>query len=166
MTTTLRIRALTEMASGPTLTQPATAWGYSQWKVITSNLPSDVYITHISFQETKVTTADTTYQLLIEIGVGAAGYEVVKIQFPYSFRSDTAAGYYYSTVTHAFPEPMLVPIGSTISVRYAGSAASADVIGGVKIQYLSDVRATDSSAALKMENFKYFSAGTGMSIAL
>lgn len=161
-TTTLKLRSVAEHANGVSLVQvaPLATWKYSQWKVIAPRTNSLMYIQAISFQVTRVTTADTTYEVLLEIGFGKVGNPTLKAQVPYSFRSDTAVGIYLGK-TVFFPEPFEVPAGVDVCVRYANSTASADTINGIKLIVQNDTRPVMPNETVNFNNYLHVSAPEG-----
>lgn len=116
----------------------ATAWAYGSWYQLIDKLDSGIFVSGIQFQIGAIlATLDTTRQILFEVGVGAPGSEVIKMQIPYSIRLDTAVGYYKSSGYNSIflPEPMLIPAGSRIAVRVADSFALAVTYDGFKLMY-------------------------------
>jgi hypothetical protein len=163
MSTTLTIRSIPQNLAGITLTVPATAWAYSQWKVIAPTTNGVMDILSVAFQVTRITTADTTYEILLELGFGRPGYEVTKVQIPYSFRSDTAVGFYLDTRVF-LPELVTVPAGTTVSVRIANSTASADTVNGIYLGVISSKTPIQPTEAALNNNYQFVSAGSGISV--
>jgi hypothetical protein len=157
------MRSLPPQEVGISVTGHPTAWIFGAWKQLGQFTKSDIYIYGLQFQETRVATADTTYQVLFEIGFGMVGREVTKIQIPYSYRNDTAVAYYLPPVGRVFlPEPVLVPQYTTISVRVTGSTGS-ETCNGVKLRYMgTEAMVPPSVSNDTIENFKSVSAGNGM----
>lgn len=166
-TTTLKFFSLPSTESGVIVNASATAWSFGPWKLLGKFLKEDIYVYSLNWQETRVTTADTTYQVLFEIGVGSVGREVTKLQVPYSYRSDTAVSYYSSNKGGIFlPEPYFIPQYSTVSIRVANSVAAADTYNGMKLQYLSASSVVPPSVSNgNIEIFKGVSAGSGISVS-
>jgi hypothetical protein len=113
----------------------SSSWVLGSWVKIIGSTSCDIYINGFQFQTTYVSAADTTREQLWEIGIGGLGSEVTQLQFPSSFRNDTAVGYYLDTKTYFLPEPYFVPMGSRISVRVANGHANAVTYEGVKLMY-------------------------------
>lgn len=167
-TPTALYRSLSVTENGVTTSVDQTgAWRYGPWKQLAQNIKTPIYIYGLQWQETKIATADTTFEMIIEIGIGGVGMEVTKVQIPYSFRSDTAVAYYLVPVGRVFlPEPFYVPQYSTISVRTAQSAAFADTYNGIKLRYIgTEALVPPSVSNDNIENFKSVSAGDGISVS-
>ena len=129
--------SLPAAATGLAPISGAGAWGYGSWAEASASLATDIYVIGLTFQLTNSPVSlDTTYEQLFEIGTGASGAEVTKIQIPYSFRSDTVAyGYYKDTIKYFFPEPLTISAGTRVAVRATDSIAAAITYNGVKILY-------------------------------
>jgi hypothetical protein len=111
-------------------------WGVQSWTELTSGLGSDIYIIGVSLGTTQVPSVDVTVQILFELGKGLGGAETVFAQMPFSFRCDTAVGYYQlRSCQQWFPEPILVSAGTRIALRMYDSHTSAVTYAGVKIWY-------------------------------
>jgi hypothetical protein len=111
-------------ATGLAPQSSSSAWSYGSWVEAVSSTTTRIYITALQIQVTYVPSVDTTIQLVIEVGTGAGGAESVKIQIPYSFRMDTAVGYYLTNVIY-LPEGYEVATGTRVAVRATDSIASA-----------------------------------------
>lgn len=138
MSTTGNYLSLPSRNTGIWPTSGATAWTYGPWFLMIDKLDSGIFVSGIQFQIGVIPASlDVTMQQLFEVGVGASGSEVVKIQVPFSIRMDTAACYIESSgySTLFFPEPMLIPAGSRISVRAADSVAATVNYEAFKIIY-------------------------------
>jgi hypothetical protein len=131
-----QIIAVPELENGDAITSGAGAWGYGSWVVLSPGTTA-VTVYGVAFQNTDVPAIDVTQEFLIELGVGAPGAEVVKIQIPYSFRQDTNVGYYLDA-RFFLPEPWKVPYGVVISARVADSIAAALLYNGVKLFGMRD----------------------------
>lgn len=162
-TTTQTIRSIAENVTGISLTVPNIAWRFSQWKVIAPMTNSEMLIQAIAFQVTRVTTADTTYEVLIEIGFGKVDNPTTVVQIPYSLRSDTAVGIYLDAKVF-LPEPVVVPILETVCVRIANSTASADTINGIKLRVQDNRRPVQPNEQLILNNYKFVSSSSGISV--
>lgn len=122
-----------------------------------------MYITGIQFQPTDVAGADITYELLFEIGFGKSGNEVVRIQIPYSYRSDTAVGYYLGYRTVFLAEPVYVPISTIVSIR-SNSSSPTRTINGVKLLVMDDTLPIQPTEATLSNNYRHVSAPSGISV--
>lgn len=123
---------------GATPASAASAWGFGSWaEVLPNGWPYDIAIYGLTFEVTNVPALDTTIEELFEIGTGAPGAEVTKVQVPYTLRADTGPiGYYLERMLYpAFGEPMLVPAGTRVAVRAADSLASVVTYEGVKVYF-------------------------------
>lgn len=128
--------SLPAAATGLAPASSATAWLYGSWVQASASLGTDIYVMGLTFQITNVPALDTTVQQLFEIGIGAGGSEVTKVQIPYSFRADDLTGYYHTRAYNIFlPEPFTIVAGTRVAVRVTDSLASAITYGGVKIWY-------------------------------
>lgn len=131
-----QILSIPSNSNGLSPVSGVSAWTYGSWVAFTTSLPTDGYITGITFQNQAIPSLDTTQQFLFEVGIGAAGAEVVKLQVPYSFRQDTNIGIYLMPVNSIYlPEPFFVHGGSRISVRVADSIANALTYNNAKLMY-------------------------------
>jgi len=131
-----RYLSLPAASAGKSPASAASAWGYGAWVEIVPSLEGGIYVTGFAFQITNIPALDTTVEQLFEISTGAAGSESLEIQIPYSFRMDTAIGYYLTkTLNVYFPEPMFIAAGSRVAVRAADSLVTAITYGGVKLMY-------------------------------
>jgi hypothetical protein len=79
-----------------------------------------------------IPTADSTFEMLVEVGTGAAGSEVTQVQIPFSCRSDTAVAYYFPPLPF-LPEPYLIAAGTRVAVRFADASASAQTYSGTRL---------------------------------
>lgn len=163
MSNTQLVLTLPERRAGLSFTTSSTGWAYTKWQPITDRTNSPINIIGLQFQVTKATTADTTYEVIFEIGIGNSGSEVTKIQIPYSFRSDTAVAYYLDTRTIFLPEAFSVSEMSRISVRLAQSVAFGDTYNGIKLMYTSDKQLIDNSTNIP-QNYQFVKADSGMSV--
>lgn len=165
-TTTLGLYSLPADANGLSITRVSTApaWGYSGWGIIDLSLGTDIYIYGLMFQPTFVTTADTSYELLIEVGTNTP--EVTIIQMPYVFRSDTAVGFYSeTTVTNWLPEPVFVKAGTMLSVRFASHISGQTfIMGGIKLLYQAEKNISTPTSSLN--NYQRMKVANGMSTSI
>lgn len=163
-TTTETIRCIPEYSKGISCVTVATSWRPSAWKVIAPLTNSDMYIIGLNYQVTQVPSADTTYESVVEVGIGATGNEVVVIQSPYSFRADTAVGHYMDRQKVFFPDPYYVPRGTTVSVRIAVSNAAAVTIQGIKLMVYDSVRPVQPNEIGQLVNSNNINVGNNMSV--
>lgn len=152
------IRSYPERLAGISLTTPASAWGYSPYVRIVDEVNKDIKLFGFSFQVTNIPAADATHDILFEIALGNQGYEVLKVQVPYSNRADTVVGYYMIRQLNIFlPEPIDILRAKRISMRAADSLSSSIVYSAVKILYSSSIPLVPQH---DVNNFK-FSSGRG-----
>lgn len=137
MSTKAEYLSLPSRSTGAWPASGATAWVYGSWIEIIDKLDSGMYLFGLQFQIGVIPISlDITMQQLFEVGIGPSGSEVVKLQLPYSIRIDTGLGFVNSRgYSISFPEPMLIPAGSRISVRVTDSIAAAVSYEGVKLMY-------------------------------
>lgn len=113
-------------------------WAFGSWVVASASVSTDIHILGFTF-DWPVTTGgstDVNFEGLFEIGTGSAGGEVTKLQIPYTIRNDTAVGYYLVNANRFFfPEPYVVPSGTRVAVRVAGTNATI-TYDAVKIFYM------------------------------
>jgi hypothetical protein len=131
-----QILSLPGAAAGLTPAGNATAWLYGAWVEASASLATNILVLGITFQVEHILELDTTLEMMIEIGTGAGGSEATKVQIPYSYRMDTAVGYYMiSPKTIYLPEPMRIASGTRVAVRATDNHAAALTYTGVKIIY-------------------------------
>lgn len=113
----------------------ATAWLYGSWvSLLPAGWRYPIAIMGLSFQSpTPATAVDTTDEQLFEIGTGAVGAEVMKLQVPHTSRMDTAVGYTQPAQSVFFAEPYVVPESTRVAVRATDSITGATTYSGVKI---------------------------------
>ncbi len=149
--------SLTGAATGLAPASAASAWGYGSYVEIVSAASNTTgkSIIGLSFQVTNVPALDTTHELIFDIGTGAGGAEVTKLQVPYSFRNDTQIGYYLTnTLNVFFPEPYFLAGGTRLAVKVADTLASAITYNGVKVLY------EELAPALTQAAFRLYEDGT------
>jgi hypothetical protein len=135
--------SLPASANGLAPVSGASAWAFGTWVTASSTLPTGIRIVGISLQTTYKPGLDVTNEIFLEIGTGASGSELTKIQVPYSQRKDSAIGYFETEIYNMFfPEPFFVSGGSRIAVRITDNVASALTYSGVKIFYIEDTLPT------------------------
>ena len=139
------------MASGQYLSYPAASSGLStttgigawafpiSWSELVSSAAVAMNAIGVQFQITTVSTTggqDTTFEMILEIGTGTAGNEVLQIQVPYTWRYQTKVGYYlHASITIYFPRGLFIAGGQRVAVRAASSAGS-DTFNGIKLLYV------------------------------
>lgn len=125
-------------ASGAQPPSTAAAWTPGAWKdLLPYGWDYDIALVDLVFQVTGVLALDTTREVLFEIATGAVGSETVVAQVPYSYRNDTAVGYYLDNDDRVtFPEPIKVNKDTRVAVRVTDSAAAALTYQGVKIRFM------------------------------
>ena len=77
---------------------------------------------------------------------------------PFSFRNDTAVGYYLEVGPIMFPEPFLVTTGTVVSARLYTSTVNSGR-GGIKLLIMSDAVPLSPYNTKNFNNFK--NAGMG-----
>lgn len=138
-------------ANGLTPASAASAWGFGSWVVASASLGTDIYVMGLVFEVTNVPGLGTTVEQLFEIGTGAGGAEVTKVQIPWSIRQDTLVGYYMTkSYTLYLPEPMLIAQGTRVAVRVTDSLASVITYNGVKLKYMEGAAPVSSKRYLMM----------------
>jgi hypothetical protein len=114
----------------------ATAWvDPGGWSVI--GTPVDTYIGIVAVEITPryVPAVDTTIEVLLEVGIGSfvLGQTMVA-QIPFSYRSDTAVGYYMTDpVMFYFPEPLYADMSG-------GKSIYSKVYNSVNVLNIYDLR--------------------------
>lgn len=163
MSTTLKLLSYPTTENGVSLTVPAVAWAYSDWKPLAKVITQDINIISLRFQFTLVMSTDTTYEQLYEIGIHQGAGIVTKIQLPISVRNDTAVGFYMTPDRIFLPEPYTVRAGASIYVRVATSVASAKTINGVKILYQTVSNISSELRQGISNNYQFVEVGNGLS---
>lgn len=162
-TTTLTISSYPSTEDGLVFVTNAIAWDYSDWEPIAKVTSQNINIQSLIFQIATVLSADTTYEVLFEIGVNYGTGIVTKIQLPISVRNDTAVGFYPTTNQIFLPEPYSIMAGASIYVRVAGSANSVKTFQGVKLIYQSvSVNKSELYQGVS-NNYQAIEVGNGMS---
>ncbi len=139
----LDILSLPSTSAGISINSTTAAWGTPAWTQLSAGVSKTIYLENITFQPTLVPTVDTTVQIVLEIGIGTAGSEVVEVQIPYSYRNDTLVGYYLKSPPSIFlPEPVEIPPNTRIVVRAYDSHTAAVTYQGVKLRYREGITAS------------------------
>lgn len=137
-TTTNRYLCYPALAAGISRASSGTAWGagsaYTEL-VPVNTITSAFYIAGISWMWwTPAAAADTTYEIVLELGTGGAGSETMIIQAPASMRGDTLVGYMPSN-TIIFPEPKSVAANTRVAVKLHYGVAATVTVTAIKILY-------------------------------
>lgn len=137
--TTLRYLAYPAAAAG--ISRASSGGAAWSWSAYTEVVPASTITASFNLAgftwcwHTPAAGADTTYQVLFDIASGGAGSEVLVAQVPCSFRGDTLVGYVPSNII-IFPEPVVIPANTRLSVRVAQSlATTSQTYTGIKILY-------------------------------
>jgi hypothetical protein len=137
-TTTNRYLSYPALATGISkASSGSTAWSLSTWTEVVpvSTITSTFYIAGICWGTDATAAVDTTHGVIIELGTGTGGSEVMILQVPSVFRIDSAVGHMPSFFV-IFPEPKQVAANERISVRVAQSLATTVVTyAGINILY-------------------------------
>jgi hypothetical protein len=136
------IKSVPTQSAGVSASSTTTAWSFGSWVQITSGLSVVLKVIGIQFQESQNNPAvDTTIERLFEIGIGASGSEVTKLQIPSSVRPDTTTyGHYLPPVNRVWlPEPYFIPANTRIAVRVTDSTTTAVTYNGIKLIYEEDL---------------------------
>jgi hypothetical protein len=119
--------------------QPASgvaAWAAGAWQQLILAWPFDIALNQLEVKNPAAPALTTTFEALIEIGVGAAGSEVVVAQLPWTFRNVTAVGYLQGDpIDVALPEPRLISAGTRVAVRVSDSHTAALTYTGAKAMF-------------------------------
>jgi hypothetical protein len=161
MPNTLRVIAIPELQNGKTMFSVTSTWGYSAWANIVKNIPNDVYIMGITFDLGYVGSADTAWQSLFEIGKGPLHNPTTIAQIPYSFRSDTAVGYWLDVQRVFFPEPILVSAGNALHCRVSSSIVASQILHKVKLILQSEKSIVSSPVSMNNYLFAHGSMSGG-----
>lgn len=163
-TTTQKILSIPETGVTPQFSSIG-VWAGCPWKVIAPKTNEEMAIFGISFMYIQVAAADTNYEFIIEIGFGEAGYETVRIQWPQTIRSDTSVGY-FMPVSFTLPEPVFVPKGTVVSIRYQTSSGTAQWYGHFKLMVLTGVlKPIQPTEQINIQNQHSIRVGSGMSVS-
>lgn len=161
-TTTHKILSYPSTEDGLTFVTNGIAWNYSDWKPIAKVITQDINIVSLRFQIATVLSADTTYEILFEIGVRYGNGINTMIQLPISVRNDTAVGFYPTVESIFLPEPYVITAGASIYVRVAKSTTLVATFQGVKLLYQA---VNDNKSELYQgvpNNYQAVEVGNGM----
>lgn len=136
-TTTKRYLAYPAAAAGISRASSGAAWTNSAWtEVVPASTITDAFnIAGVTWMWwTPLAAVDTTYEIELCLGTGAAASEVEKIVIPASVRMDTAVGYVPSNFV-VLPEPFEVAANTRVATRLRYGTAAAVTVTGIKILY-------------------------------
>jgi hypothetical protein len=119
--------------AGLIVSSPASSWGTGSWTTLIQNCPA-VSILGVTAQVTAIQSVDTTEEGVLELATGAVGSEVVKLQLPFSFRSDTAVGYYLTPLHLFLPEPFSIAANTRLAIRAYDSNSSSRNYHGIRLR--------------------------------
>lgn len=120
--------------SGVSLATNASSWVAGSWvDVLVEGYSGDMALIGMTAQPTYKPGLDTTTEVLFEVGIGSG--PTVVAQFPYSYRKDTAVGYFpgMPCPEYFLPEPMIIPMLTRVRARASNSAAAANTYDGFKL---------------------------------
>lgn len=162
MANTHIFRSLPTNEVGATITgNSSTSWGESQWRVVAKRIPTDIYLAGITWQYTYVGAADSTFQYVLEVGIGNPDNATVILQYPNSHRNDTAVGYYLQQDSLFLPETITIKEGSTICVRYRSQITAGNPTMTMKLLYQSNTEINNANANRVGFNNYLFVHGVG-----
>lgn len=166
MSTQLNYYCVPSFDRGISIKANSTTWQYGSWRAFCCQTPITIQIAGVTFAAGGVlVSSDTTYQFVIDIGIGNVGSETTILQVPYSYRGDTAADIENSTQTIMFPETYTIPEASTISARLASSTASESMYH-MRLIYLAEKQIPSINASQKrINNFCSTRAVDGISVS-
>jgi len=98
----------------------ATANTFGNWVELDAATDADSWLCIV----TNIYPATSNYNVLLEIGTGAAGNEVTKVRLSYRYGRDSEVGL-FPPVIFNLPIPIKIASGTRIAARAATSAASA-----------------------------------------
>lgn len=165
-TTTLTYRAIPEQFIGLSFLSNSSfnSWeGDDNWKVCIPRTDRVMYIAGGTVQSVIVSASDITRELLLEIGFGLPHKVVTRVQIPFSFRSDTAVGYYLEQ-GFRLPRPIEVPINTTVCLRARTTVLNTQIRNGAKLLIMSNERPVQPYEMNQNENFKSFAGANGISV--
>lgn len=136
-TTTNRYLCHPTGAAGISRASSGAAWTNSTWTevVAASAITSTFYIAGVTWMWwTPLAATDTTYEIELCLGTGAASSETEIIVVPASVRNDTGVGFMPSNFV-TFPEPRQIAANTRVAVRLRYGTAAAVTVTGIKIFY-------------------------------
>lgn len=151
-------------------------WTYGAWTVLDASLPTDIAVIGVVCNFPESNTNATVREIQVELGIGASGSEVLKVQIPWTIERITAAEYLMPpTLTLLLPEPYSIPAGTRVSARmiHSGIPSSTaqtydgfhliyeEVVSNTTIGPVADTGAgTDTATLVAVEQVDDTGAGT------
>lgn len=134
--TTNRYLSYPAALAGISLVSPTSAWVFGSYVelVAASGITVDFYICGFVWLTFPTYTVDTTIETLFEVATGASSSEVLAVQFPSTWRIDSAAGH-MPLPQIILPEPKFVAANTRLSARVANSGTVAATYAGFKLLY-------------------------------
>lgn len=134
--TTNRYLSYPAAAAGISLVSPTTAWSFGSYVELVplNGITVDFYICGFVWLTFPTYTVDTTVETIFEIATGAVASEVLAVQFPSTWRIDSAAGH-MPLPQIILPEPKLIAANTRLSARVANSGTVAATYAGFKLLY-------------------------------
>jgi hypothetical protein len=131
------VRSRPTLAAGAAPASATAAWTAGSYSALLPNgWGADVALDQLEVKTPAAPALATTYEVLIEIATGAAGSEVVKAQFPWTFRNVTAVGYLQGDpIDVSLPEPIVIPANTRVAVRVSDSHTAALTYTGLKAMF-------------------------------
>ncbi len=130
--------------------------------MLAPDLNGPISIIGINFSIIGAAVDEQTREIIFELGTGNLAAPRVIVQIPYSFRADTAVGYWMNN-TVFLPEPVLVTAPTSIFVRAACDSIGSFNFNGVKMFYQGDKPLIELATSSLPENYKSVQVGNGMS---
>ena len=134
--TTNRYLAYPAAAAGKSLVSSAIAWTFGSYvELVPINIiTSTFYIVGFVWLTFPTATVDVTVETLFQVATGASGSEVEAVQFPSTWRIDSAAGH-MPLAQIILPEPKLIAANTRLSARVANTGTVAFTYAGFKLFY-------------------------------
>jgi len=113
------------------------AWALGSFVEMTTGLSKPIAVIGFSCVVSMTSGTPAALNTILDLAIGASGFEIVKIQFPSNPRGVTLNGYVQqATYDISLPEPFLIPEGTRISVRGSVNDATGGIsMGNIKIFY-------------------------------
>lgn len=136
------ILSLFGAADGATLTSNAGVWVVDPWTSFGISTSSIIYLISATLSVTASPPGDATAEVLLEIGKGSAGSQVIVAQIPFSIRNDTVAGFFPTfIITVSFPEMPEIAQGEELWWKISSNGGTAATFDGTTLLYLEGVSA-------------------------
>ena len=134
--TTNRYLAYPNTVAGKSLVSSATAWTFGSYVelVPVNTITVDFYIVGFVWLTFPTAAVDVTVETLFEVATGLAASEVLAVQFPSTWRIDSAAGH-MPLPQIILPEPKLIAANTRLSARVANTGTVAFTYAGFKLLY-------------------------------